>query len=371
MNKLALNLIADVMDWDNDQATHEYSWLRLMSSVKYDGYSDFRAGSRFIENLATWLRQFQPNDRMTAYTFVKERLVFISAAEMQRAIELFVPETVTPGLRKVAASDVGIKPYQVWGSKEGVGAFNRRLRRCLFVGLSDGSRVDILRRANSGRISQEQVVPAIHVDDEKWRDLGKKLQNEQGSEAKFDCVYLIDDFTASGTTFIRHADGEWKGKLKKFNDVVVRAKANLSSNFPLAENYSVHIHHYISTSQAKEALNSRVAEAFQTWPEKSFASFEISESVLLPPNLKMVDGSDAAMLALCDSYYDHQLYLRLKEHCDQAGQSNMKRGYADCALPIVLEHNTPNNSISLLWAETRGKCGHSMRPLFHRRDRHG
>jgi hypothetical protein len=31
----------------------------------------------------------------------------------------------------------------------------------------------------------------------------------------------------------------------------------------------------------------------------------------------------------------------------------MKYGYANCALPLVLEHNTPNNSISLLWADRR------------------
>ena len=42
-----------------------------------------------------------------------------------------------------------------------------------------------------------------------------------------------------------------------------------------------------------------------------------------------------------------------------------------CALPVVLEHNTPNNSIPLLWAETAGADGaHAMEPLFFRRDRH-
>ena len=67
INALALNLIADVMGWDTEEATREYGWLRLMSSVKYDGYSDFRAGARFLENLATWLRQFDAVDRPVAY----------------------------------------------------------------------------------------------------------------------------------------------------------------------------------------------------------------------------------------------------------------------------------------------------------------
>lgn len=371
INTLGLNLIADVMDWDNDKANAEYAWLRLMSWVKYDGYSDFRAGARFLESLSTWLRQFSKQDRPTAYAFVKERLVFISAAEMQRAIEMFVPETVTPYLRRAAAAETGIKAYEVWGKAEGVAAFNRRLRRCLFVGLSDGSRIDILRRTNAGRLSQEQVVPMMNVDNEKWRDLGDELQKEQGSGVKFDNVYLIDDFTASGTTFIRQVEGKWKGKLKKFNDIVNKAKEDLGDAFPIAERYDLHIHHYVSTHQSRQTLCDRVKEAEQKWDEKSFGSVAITESMLLPASLKMIGGSDAQMLAICDKYYDDQLYQRLKKHCDEAGQTNMRRGYADCALPLVLEHNTPNNSISILWAETTGKSGHSMRPLFRRRDRHG
>jgi hypothetical protein len=72
---MGLSLIAEVMGWPGDQAeaTQEYAWLRMMSSVKYDGYSFFRAGVRFIETLATWLKQFEPADRAVAYTFVKRR----------------------------------------------------------------------------------------------------------------------------------------------------------------------------------------------------------------------------------------------------------------------------------------------------------
>ena len=284
---------------------------------------------------------------------------------------MFVPETVTPYLRKVAAVEAGIKAYEVWGRTEGVAAFNRRLRRCLFVGLSDGSRIDILRRANARRLSQEQVVPMMNVDNEKWRDLGSELRKDQGNDSKFNDVYLIDDFTASGTTFIREVDGKWKGKLKKFNDIINKARSDLKNDFPIAENYDLHIHHYISTHQARETLSSRVEEASQKWSEKSFGSVAITEGTLLPASLKMIGDSDTSMLAICDRYYDDQLYQRLKKHCDEAGQKDMRRGYADCALPLVLEHNTPNNSISILWAETSGKHGPAMRPLFHRVDRHG
>ena len=48
-------------------------------------------------------------------------------------------------------------------------------------------------------------------------------------------------------------------------------------------------------------------------------------------------------------------------------------GYGACGLPVVLEHNTPNNSVPLLWAETEGdseKNVHAIRPLFRRRQRY-
>ena len=370
MNRLGLTLISGIMGWsDGGTATREYKWLRLMAATKYDGYSDFRAGSRFIENLAIWLKQFDPIDRQCAYDFIKNRLVYISGAEMQHIIEAFVPEIVTPYLRHLAAEKVDIAPHEVWGNKDGVKVFERLLRRSIFVGLSDGARIDLLRRANAGSLSQEQIVPMMNVDKKKWEDLGNELRSAEGTDARFDHVYLIDDFTASGTTFIRQVGGEWKGKFKKFNDLVLEARneaEEAGTLFPISEDYTIHIHHYVSTTQARDALHERIGVANKDWQKR----IKFSEGMLLPPTLKLCPSNDGPILKLCEKYYDHQLYTRLKQHCDETGQKDMKLGYANCALPLVLEHNTPNNSIPLLWAETTCKQGHSMRPLFRRRDRH-
>lgn len=373
-----MSLLAEVMGWpDDDQAiaTHEYAWLRMMSAVKYDGYSYFRAGVRFLESLATWLKQFDPSDRGAAYDFIKRRLVYISMPEMQCLVETFLPEVVTPHLRRTVALQLGIKPYEVWAAKSGADAFTRCLRKTLFVGMSDGSRIDSFRRANSGRISTEQVVPMMNVDKDKWLDLSKNLRQVPGmaSTETFDCVYLIDDFTASGTTFIRkNADGEWKGKLKKFNDLIRDARGVVGDGFPIAENYELHIHHYISSAQAKLALTERLAVAKAEWSEWTCSDYKVTESLLLPDSLPLAHPVDGAMLDLGDKYYDHEIFTRAEKHCREAGQSDMKLGYADCALPIVLEHNTPNNSVPLLWAETTGNSGaRAMRSLFYRRDRHG
>lgn len=383
INTLALNLLADVMKWDNEVATEEYAWLCLISSMKYDGYSDFRAGVRFLESLVSWLRNFAETDRFTAYRFIKSRLVYISTIEMQRVIETFIPETVTPYLRDSVSTELGIKPYEVWKTADAAAVFRKRLRRCLFVGLSDGSRIDVLRRANAGRLSQEQVVPMMNVDDDKWKSLAGDLKKKLDKDARFDDVYLIDDFTASGTTFIRFPDGKPKGKLYKFEKIVQDAKERLKGNFPLADGYTLHIHHHVSTTQAHDALVERIAEAKVKLEDKSFGQALITEGMLLPNDLKIATidketrvakpthETDEPIVELCRRYYDHDLYLRLEAHCREAGQTDMKYGYADCALPLILEHNTPNNSIPILWAETEGKVGQQMLPLYFRRDRHG
>ena len=393
-NTLALNLIADVMGWEDIRTTKEYDWLRLMAAVKYDGYADFAAGAGFIEALVDWLRQFQQHDRETAYNFVKERLVFVSSAEMQRVIEAFIPETVTPYLREAVSKEHDIEPFEVWSGPSQSEAFYKRFRRCLFVGLSDGSRIDILRRSHSGLLSQEQVVPMMNVDLDKWQSLGEDLCDELGADAKFDDVYLIDDFTASGTTFIRIKDGKPKGKLPKFEKIVADARAALGDKFPIADGYRLHIHHHISTQQARNALLERVESVVPMLPSTSFdRHVAITEGLLLPANLPLgildesltpsgtvesgaaglreMSGSDRGIIDLCERYYDAGLFIKLEKHCREAGLVTMCYGYGSCALPLVLEHNTPNNAVPLLWSEVGEQSEPRTRALFHRRDRHG
>src|SRR5205085_5842733 len=105
MNRnLALRVLGDVMRWTDERATEEFRWLRLISTAKYDDYSEFLAGVRFIESLAAWLQQFRQDDRETAYSFVRNRLVYIGSGEMQHLVELAFPESMRPILLRRAAT---------------------------------------------------------------------------------------------------------------------------------------------------------------------------------------------------------------------------------------------------------------------------
>jgi hypothetical protein len=62
-------------------------------------------------------------------------------------------------------------------------------------------------------------------------------------------------------------------------------------------------------------------------------------------------------------YYDPDIY---DEHFAKGGAPDARYGYADCGLPLVLHHNTPNNSVALLMSYE----GLKFRGLFPRIQRH-
>ncbi len=112
--ELGLRILSQIMAWTDDRAREEFAWLRLMAKLKYDGYRDFQAGMRFIESLATWLQQFKPAERDTAYDFVRRTLVYIGPGEMQRLVEQFYPRTVSERLVHTIATRRRMPKYRCW-----------------------------------------------------------------------------------------------------------------------------------------------------------------------------------------------------------------------------------------------------------------
>lgn len=377
---LALRTLSSIMGWPDDRARAEFAWLRLMARVKYDDYSDFLAGVRFVESLVQWLQQFEPNEREVAYGFIRSQLVYISAAEMQRLVESFYPEFVQSYLLQRIAKASGIPRYRVWSHPGGTAIFERLRRKTLFMGLSDGARIDILRHTNVGTISNEQVALSTQLDSDKWRDLLKKLRKDTGEkEARFAIVYLIDDFMGTGTSFLRFNEerAEWTGKLARFRDSVQLALRDLADDPPFDQQWELCVHHHLATWKAATEVSARIEKATDALRSPiGFGSIHSSFGLVLPRDLPIDEApaQNAAVIALTRKYYDPVLRT---EHTDVGGVTHLGLGYGGCALPLVLEHNTPNNSIALLWAETKGGQDESgqpvpaMRSLFRRRQRHG
>lgn len=374
---LALKVLGQIMDWSDERAREEFRWLRLMARLKYDSYRDFQAGMRFIENLATWLQQFKPPERETAYEFVRHALVYVGPGEMQRLVEQFYPRTVRDRLVRTVTAERGIPTYRVLADRDARAAIERLRRQILFMGLSDGARIDTVRHANVGLISNEQLVLATQVDKDKWLDLVDNLRSDlHDPKAGFRLVYLIDDFAGTGTSFLRYDEEKkkWKGKLIRFRESV-EAAAALGGDHIFTPDWELCVHHYIASAAAAAAIVRRHEEVRPTLASDRWAkAFHASFGTILPGDLpiNVVKGRHDEFIKLTQIYYDPTLRTK---HTDVGGVTHLGLGYGGCALPLVLDHNTPNNAVALLWAETDGGerdgiVAPAMRPLFRRRQRH-
>lgn len=376
--ELALKVLSQIMAWPDERAREEFQWLRLMARLKYDGYRDFQAGMRFIESLATWLQQFEAGERETAYAFVRRSLVYVGPGEMQRLVEQFYPRFVRNRLLETVAAERSLPAHRVFADPDAYAAVQRLLRQTLFMGLSDGARIDILRHVNTGLLSNEQLVIATQVDKDKWKDLLENLRGDlKDPSAQFRFVYLIDDFAGTGTSCLRwnEAKKKWSGKLIRFHESLEGVAAPGSPDRPLADAWDLCVHHYIASHAAAAALEERITKARTDLGGAGYArAIHASFGAVLPADMPInaSGGLHTDFLALTQKYYDP--VLRTK-HTDVGGALHLGLGYGACALPLVLDHNTPNNSVALLWAETRGEAregqsASAMRPLFRRRQRH-
>lgn len=366
-----LGKLSEIVGWDTDQSREQFAWLRLMSNMKYDGYQDFLAGVRFIESLVDWLQQFPtPAERITAYEFVRRHLVYVSQAEMNHLVELFYPDTVYWRILQATADHCRIPAYRVWADPAASASYGQLLRQSLFIELSDGARIDVFRRANAGIISNEQVVTAPRIISTKWDELLDDLRRSLDMpDARFAFIFLVDDFVGSGTTLLRWEKdrSRWKGKLMRFWEDLEEAGV-IDTHFE--HDWTLCVHHYLATHQATTVAQERcheVSSARRSDKKQWFERVEFSYGMSLPQDLPLSDRNHSRFLELVQTYYDDAIETK---HMTLGGE-DARLGFGKCALPLILDHNTPNNSVALLWAETSGSNGkHAMRPLFRRRQRH-
>lgn len=359
-------LLAEQMQWDDTRATAEFAWISSLVAYKYDHYQGFNPGTRFFVNLLAWLAQFEQTDRETAYKLIKEHLIYISQREINHLVSLTLPRLRRDNRRDVC-NEVGIPMCASWTNPEA----ERRIRELdlstAFIGLSDGARTDVLRRFNEGVISNEQIVAATEISDDKWdklRDALKERLDKEGfsdAPAMFARICLVDDFTASGASLIRREpNGKWKGKVPVF---VEQMKKRFGTH--VIENCTIHIHHYIGTEHSRETI-CRLLSEYKAHLADTKLQFRETYSMVLPSSVVIGEHSDPAIVQLLKKYYN-------KSCEDKHTGPDIWFGYKQCGLPLVLDHNTPNNSVALLWAsssEADDEAQHEMKPLFPRKKRH-
>jgi hypothetical protein len=363
---LAEKLLVKVMKWNDEQSTEERQYLQAMARYKYDHYQQFSPGMRFVESLAQWLSQFKSIDeKLVAYDFIKKRLIFCSDSEMKHLVSMAYPDYIRPLLLREAARIISCPEHlitKIARSQE----FEILQRQSLFLSLSDGSHIDWFRRLNK-EISHEQTCTSYDISEGKAEDLKKKLReglkkitNEEPEEEMcyFRYLVLLDDFSGSGKSYLRKEGGKYDGKIDKVFNNINNHDSPLSKILD-RENVFICTVIYMATEQAIKHLESIITEYLQDNGYKH----ELLVVHPLDKNIRVQGGQDDDFLQLVDKYYDSKVET---DAMVVGGTEDFKVGFSNCRLPIVLNHNTPNNSVVLLWSHEDLK----LRGLFPRVTRH-
>ena len=353
---LAEQLLATVMAWDATSVAAERPIIQALADLKYDAYQRYFPGMRFVESFATWLAQFQPAERKIAYDFVKRRLVFFSHEEMAHFAGITYRDFVRPLLIDRVATEEGIPRYYVRRILNSNG-FSELQKRTLFLGLSDGARIDMFRRSNR-ELSHEQIFQSYELASGRLDELPSTL-GVFGGTHPVTALVLLDDFSASGTTYFRKNGKDIKGIIAKF---LHRIKTDHSwKTLVCLEETMIIVALYVATDEAVQQIRSLAGEFLSN---SGAHDFHIRVVQKLPSTLRIPPSSTEPFVSIVNNtrYYDSSL----EDESTKKGGTDLRFGYAAGSLPVILHHNTPNNSLFLLWAED--DC--TVRGLFPRFSRH-
>lgn len=342
----AQELLAQVMGWKTrDAVLRDVYDLQLLAYHKYDSYQRFGPGRRFIESLALWLKQFDPEDRAAAFELVKNSLVFISETEMAHLVQTAYTDLVVHERMRLVAEEHGIPTHRIGELRRHV-RFKELKAKSLYLGLSDGARTNELRRASDYQISNDQIWQAYELGEQKAESmlagLKKTLtkQRLRSTNPRFNLIWLLDDFSGSGNTYIRYDNDkrQFEGKLQRIYDQI-HEQAIITPG-----NYEVFLLLYVASRQAIDHIE-YWSERFTS--HRGYKPLQVRVLCVLERELALTHNPTTAMTALLakTKYFDAQAV----DSNVRVGGADGRLGFANCALPVVLAHNTPNNSVYLLW----------------------
>ena len=360
----AQQLLATVMGWTDPETVNRYvPSLQLLADYKYDHYQRFAPGKRFIESLALWLNQFSAEDRRIALDLVVNKLIYFSDSELSHLVQTAYPDLIVQERFQLVADEQDIPAYKVGRIRQHP-RFKELKLKSLYLGLSDGARTNELRRASDGEIGNEQIWQAYELGPDKAADMASelgealKMSGFDSTRPRFNLIWLLDDFSGSGNTYIRFdsKQGKYKGKIKKVYEHLHQGDLVDTSH------YEMFLLLYVATRKAIDHIEywaERFTSEFGYKPLQIKVLCVIEEAASLTrdwsPELKS--------LLMNASYYDDRAS---DKHIAVGGTADARLGFAGCALPVILPHNSPNNSVYVLW----GPESSSFAGLFPRVSRH-
>lgn len=376
---LSNQLLASIMGWDPQKLASERAALEFMGSMKYDAYDRYMPGMRFMSSLVQWLNDIDEDDRDKAFNFVKEKLVFISTTQMNYLVDLLYDSKIRPILLDVATAKMGMPSY-MRSYKNVRTQFEIEKRSSLVIGLSDGAHTDILRR--SAGFNNEQVLTNYYPDEKKLKDMLDELRKDEKlkdiDNPFFHRIFLIDDFTASGKSFIRfdESDGRYHGKLRKIIDELCPDKSSNNAGNRDSKHMSyllgpkkeiqIDIMFCIATQRAQTHIHDCLRNYLKAQNLQDKVKFNIHVVQILEDKLSGDIKADKNLLAMLKKEKHFVKESVMSSPSYEVGKHDEPYlGFDECALPVVLAHNTPNNSLPLIWQDAERFHG-----LFPRISRH-
>ncbi len=365
--QLLKNIIEPIVS-DEDEAEEIFSELQFLAEYKYDYYEMYAPGRHFLEHFYIWIKQFDEENRKIALDLVRKHLIFISRREFEMLSGVLYWEKVRQIQFDLVSREQGIPRHKV-SLIANSDALEKIERSSLYIGMSDGARIDYFRRQNI-KIGNEQVLSSYHVDRYKCDDMIKNLEKDCGDGKRFGLVFLIDDFCASGSTLIRtQENGNLKGTLSQLeaknfprekieNGKEIIVKPSLLDTL-LSHNSEIYLCPMLATQKSVDHIQSLVHRL-----SSNLKNLKVRPAAILDESLSVNSGK-SPIGNLCVNYYQDRMG---DEHT-----GGVTFGYKKCGLILTLHHNTPNNSLYLLWnrraIEAEGPCP-AFEPLFKRIERH-
>jgi hypothetical protein len=147
-----------------------------------------------------------------------------------------------------------------------------------------------------------------------------------------------------------------RGKITKIYDRLHK------SQFVDRSHFEVYLLLYIATRQA---INHIEFWANQFTSQNNFKPLQLRVLHIIEPEYSLKNTTNLDLKKILDNpkYVDPKA---ADSHFTKGGTSDPKYGFAGCALPIVLSHNTPNNSVYILWGRNENYTFHGLFPRISR-----
>ena len=355
-------LLAIELGWNEEEVEKNREYLSDFAELKYDSYQQYVPGSQFMENLLLWLRGFKnEEDKKTMYGFFKDNLVYVSPAEMFQFVSTVYLDKIWPHFLKQAE-----RHNAVVNKGCSISEIAKILQgRSIFLPLSDGARLGNVRRHS--QLDNEQVAATYKLSEKEISEMveqakkrieqfpeyeeRKELWELEDLSQPISYVFLLDDFSGSGISYLRHENGssEQSGKFCRVVEYLEKGGIDTSKvEFILLI--------YLAGDAAEKYLIGELNKYFK------YDVSRFSVSVMQP--IPTADINDDVERILREQYEASTKGFE-DLHFKKGSTARPYLGFNGGQYPLVIYHNTPNNSITTFWYSDK-----TMSALFPSVTRH-